>query len=270
AKVRRMSYGGSGSITFDWQSSTTDVHIGALSAGIDPSGNISLLWVSSESTPKLYLTVLGNTGTVLRTPFVLTDTDAALPTNPAVAVGEHGYVSATWVDRRPGKRAVYYQILDNSYQLIDVNQPVSSSSPEVMKTPAISAQYGRAWFAWADSRSDGFNIYANNLVYLPTDANGGENNLPESFSLGQNYPNPFNPTTEIFFTLSARARVSLVLYNMLGQQVRTLVDATLPVGRHSVNWDGKDYSGKQVASGVYLYRLVAGDKTQTKKMELLK
>ncbi len=271
AKVRRMAYGGGSSITFNWHSTTADVHISELSSGVDPSGSVSLLWTSSESVPKLYLTVLGNAGTVIRTPFVLTDTDAALPGQPAVAVGDHGYVSAAWVDRRLGRRAVYYQILDNSYQLVGVNQPVSSSSPEIMQMPAVASQNGRAWFAWADSRSNGFNIYANNLVFLPTDADGGRNdNLPTAFSLSQNYPNPFNPTTEISFALPSRTKVSLIVYNMLGQQVRTLVNDDMPAGAHSVSWDGTDNSGTSVASGIYLYRLSAEGKARTKKMELLK
>ena len=270
AKIRRMTYGGSASLTFSWSSTTTGVHVNDLSAGVDLSGNISLLWNSVEAVPKLYLTVLGNTGTVLRTPFVISDNVAAIPTQPGVSVGSSGYVSATWVDHRDGKRVIYYQLLDNSYIPIDVNNRVSSTSPEIQQNPSTSTQFGRAWYTWADSRSNGFNIYANNLVYLPTDANDGGDNLPESFGLSQNYPNPFNPSTEISFSLPVKSQVSLVIYNMLGQQVRSLVNTTLSAGEHRVVWDGTEASGKPVASGIYLYRLEAGGKAMSKKMELLK
>ena len=92
-----------------------------------------------------------------------------------------------------------------------------------------------------------------------------EPELPREFSLGQNYPNPFNPSTEINFALPTACDVSLEIYNITGQRVTTLVDAYLEAGQHSVLWDA--WSN---ASGVYFYRLTAGEFTETKKMMLLK
>ncbi len=94
--------------------------------------------------------------------------------------------------------------------------------------------------------------------------------LPASFSLMQNYPNPFNPTTVIEFTVPQRCKVELVIYNLLGEKVTTLVSQDMPTGKYRVSWDGKNESGKEVASGVYFYKLKAGDFTATKKMVLLK
>jgi flagellar hook assembly protein FlgD len=94
--------------------------------------------------------------------------------------------------------------------------------------------------------------------------------LPTNFSLSQNYPNPFNPSTTIDVALPRRAHITLIVYNILGQQVTTLLDETLPAGPHSVTWDGLDATGRQVASGLYLYRLVADDFSETKKMVFLK
>ncbi len=94
--------------------------------------------------------------------------------------------------------------------------------------------------------------------------------LPKSYSLSQNYPNPFNPTTTIEFKVAAASRVSVDIFNMLGQRVRKLVDEHLPAGNYATEWDGGDESGNRVASGVYLYRLQAGDFTDTRKMTLLK
>ena len=92
-----------------------------------------------------------------------------------------------------------------------------------------------------------------------------EPELPREFSLGQNYPNPFNPTTEINFALPTACDVTLEIYNITGQRVTTLVDSYLEAGQHSVLWDASSN-----ASGVYFYRLTAGEFTETKKMMLLK
>lgn len=90
--------------------------------------------------------------------------------------------------------------------------------------------------------------------------------LPKTFTLGQNYPNPFNPTTQIRYNLPAAVTVSLVIYNSLGQEVRKLVDDRQSPGYHIVVWDGRDQSGRPVPSGVYFYRLNAGNFTAAKKM----
>jgi flagellar hook assembly protein FlgD len=89
-------------------------------------------------------------------------------------------------------------------------------------------------------------------------------------ALAQNLPNPFNPQTTISFTHAERARATLSVYDVKGRLVRTLVDEMIGEGYQERVWDGKDASGSQVGSGVYFYRLTAGDKTLTKKMVFLK
>ncbi|MFQ5605449.1 MAG: FlgD immunoglobulin-like domain containing protein, partial [bacterium] len=94
--------------------------------------------------------------------------------------------------------------------------------------------------------------------------------VPSSFALKQNYPNPFNPSTIISYQLSAVSDVELTIYNQLGQEIRTLVNARKPAGTFQIEWNGRDRVGKQVASGVYLYRLKAGSFVQVRKMVLLR
>jgi hypothetical protein len=94
--------------------------------------------------------------------------------------------------------------------------------------------------------------------------------LPVSFSLGQNYPNPFNPATIIRYAVATRSQVTIEVINMLGQRVRMLVNDTKPAGSYQVEWDGRDDSGRQVSSGVYLYRFQADDVVLAKKMVLIK
>ncbi|MCX6639907.1 MAG: T9SS type A sorting domain-containing protein [bacterium] len=93
---------------------------------------------------------------------------------------------------------------------------------------------------------------------------------PFEFSLDQSYPNPFNATTKINYTLPNILPVKLVVYDVMGRQIRILVDGAQIAGQHTAIWDGKDASGKIAASGVYLYAIKAGDNLEYRKMVLLK
>lgn len=104
---------------------------------------------------------------------------------------------------------------------------------------------------------------------IPVGSTGPEP-LPSMFELAQNRPNPFNPTTTIDFYIDSQGDITLEVFNVLGQLVKTLVDRPMAPGQYSVVWDGTDTEGARMASGVYLYRLKSGDASQTKKMVLLK
>lgn len=93
---------------------------------------------------------------------------------------------------------------------------------------------------------------------------------PAEFSLSQNYPNPFNPVTNFRFTLAKSAHVRIDIFNIVGQRVKTLVDEEMKAGVYAADWDGKDDRGKSVSSGVYFYRMQAGDFSDMKKMLLVK
>ncbi len=93
---------------------------------------------------------------------------------------------------------------------------------------------------------------------------------PEEFVLDQNHPNPFNPETTIRYQLDMPAEVSLAVYSIDGHQVRTLVNRHHPTGAYTVTWKGRDNSGRRVASGVYLYRLQAGERVLTRRMMMIK
>lgn len=93
---------------------------------------------------------------------------------------------------------------------------------------------------------------------------------PAEFALHQNYPNPFNPSTAIGYQLPAFSEVELTVYNLLGQKVRTLVSQKQPAGYYSVRWDGRNERGAPVSSGIYIYKIEAGDYRQSRRMLLLK
>ncbi|MFN0157421.1 MAG: carboxypeptidase regulatory-like domain-containing protein [Bacteroidota bacterium] len=103
---------------------------------------------------------------------------------------------------------------------------------------------------------------------------GGETGTPERFELAQNYPNPFNPSTTISFNLPANSNVTLSVYNLIGQEITTLMNDKMNAGSYDVVWNGKDHSGRSVASGIYFYRLKAtsesGNFNEMRKMVLVK
>jgi len=98
----------------------------------------------------------------------------------------------------------------------------------------------------------------------------GTSFLPQTPRLKQNFPNPFNGETVIPFSLPAGGEVELGVYDLAGQQVTTLVRGTRPAGAHAARWDGRDESGRDLASGVYLYRLRSGGRAETRKLVLLR
>ena len=92
-----------------------------------------------------------------------------------------------------------------------------------------------------------------------------DNFVPVTNYLFQNYPNPFNPETVIEYSLPRASKVSLVIYNLRGEEVIRILDENQPAGFHQVTWNASD-----VVSGIYFYRLQVGDYIETKKMVLLK
>jgi len=108
------------------------------------------------------------------------------------------------------------------------------------------------------------------LHFIYSGGTTGVGDLPATFDLGYNYPNPFNPSTTIKFAVPTAGHVSLTVYDLAGRLVRTLIDGDLPAASHAVVWDGRNASGRQVASGTYYYRLTSTGFDQTRKMMLIK
>jgi hypothetical protein len=152
------------------------------------------------------------------------------------------------------------------------------------------------WIGIADAGDpylDDGELYANQIAYWPwqgifsyfpqklarihlsssstsIEEDGSEGSIANAFKLDQNYPNPFNPTTVINYELPRPAKVKLNVYNVLGQRIKTLANGLRAAGNHTVVWDGKDQKGRRVASGIYFYKIAAGDYTCVRKMILLR
>lgn len=178
---------------------------------------------------------------------------------------------------KPGKSLVFYQ---NGVQIFSVRPWL----PRVEKFVAIL--YSRPGGTLGESRRTFFDNFRGKENDAEADDDDDDeirendrgkvlnesvfHGLPEGFNLGGNYPNPFNARTTISYSLPAEAEVNLDIYNITGQKVRTLVNKRQTAGYKTVMWDGRDESGQPVSSGIYIYRIEAGEYRATKKMTLLK
>ena len=95
-------------------------------------------------------------------------------------------------------------------------------------------------------------------------------NLPATFQLYQNFPNPFNAQTVIKYYLKDETQISITVYNLLGKGIITLINEIKTPGLYTIQWDGKGSNGKDVASGIYIYRMEAGKFTESKKLSLIR
>ena len=129
--------------------------------------------------------------------------------------------------------------------------------------------------SWAIGATDGMSgVVISDANTLVIDAGAAlaidESLIPEVFALHQNYPNPFNPVTNIQFDIPEESEVRMEIYNLMGQRVATLVNNTLEPGFHAVKWNGTNDFGKQLSSGMYIYRISANNFTSVKKLILMK
>lgn len=108
------------------------------------------------------------------------------------------------------------------------------------------------------------------FVWNPTGTVSDRTDMPDHYSLSPNYPNPFNPGTNFHFTMKKEGRVTITVYNLLGQKTIDLVDGEFAAGTHTIYWDGLDQNGKAVTSGIYFYRMKTADFEQSRKMVVLK
>jgi hypothetical protein len=139
---------------------------------------------------------------------------------------------------------------------------VSFESRTTFALPGEFPLYG------AVRKADSVFVYRFDVVTDVSD--DSEPSLPSDFSLSQNYPNPFNSSTEIRFSLPRANDIELTIYNLIGQEVKTVAVGNYTAGEHRLSWDGRDNAGNECASGVYLYRLSTDQWSGGKKMLLLK
>jgi len=161
---------------------------------------------------------------------------------------------------------------------VDTDELISTTGTtllNLMKTIGGSTDQKKVTVNWFVVADDGIHQTSSDSRVLTIQNDGitavdEVKELPTKFAVGQNYPNPFNPTTNINYELPKASDVKVVIYNILGQPVRTLVNAKQEAAYYTITWDGKNDNGMSVSTGTYIYRVTAGEFTATKKMNLLK
>ncbi len=154
--------------------------------------------------------------------------------------------------------------------------PFAQETIEIASAPAGSGSYFHGQFQVRFRSTGGAGPFPNDDWFIDDiilDTPVGieaDAPVPLTFAVSRNYPNPFNPSTTIEYQLPQQREVELIVYNTLGQKVRTLLRQSAPAGYHKVIWDGRNDSGQPVASGIYLYRFSAGDYRMIRKMVLLR
>jgi hypothetical protein len=167
----------------------------------------------------------------------------------------NGYhVTSNFVDRATGNWSLY--LCDGTWTLFPPDIPGYDKPDSVI-------------LIIGESPDDNRTV---NFVYSITSYSPQEQEivLPQQFFLNQNHPNPFNAGTSIGFELPARSEVNITVYNILGQPVAVVADGIFPAGSHTVEWNGKSENGTELSSGIYFYRMSAGQNVFVKKMVVLK
>jgi hypothetical protein len=148
--------------------------------------------------------------------------------------------------------------------------PAMSQPLTVTFKPQTAGNFaGWIGFVSNDPQTDTLRVYVQGTGKQVTGI-AESSEIPTTYGISPNYPNPFNPTTTIKYQLPQSSEVELLIYNVLGQKVKTVLDQRVEAGYHSVEWDGRNDMGMQVGSGIYIYRFRADNFLKVQKMILMK
>ena len=160
---------------------------------------------------------------------------------------------------------------------LELDPPLTFEAGDQIKLVTTYNNWTNNWINYGPLSTDEMQFVF--YIYYTGQVTGLDHDAPqtavESFSLAQNYPNPFNPTTLISYTIGTRqlpatGNVTLTIYDLLGRKTKTLVNESKSAGKYSVTWDGRDAMGNPMSSGIYIYRLQAGNYVQNRKMLLIR
>jgi hypothetical protein len=265
-------------------SNITCPSIAADISGGQYNGNIYVAFCDSRNgDPDIFLSRSTNRGDNWSAPLRINNDavgNGKLQCWPWIEVNDNGNIAIVFYDTRNSAtnnivEAYLAHSTDGGLTFSNINlstQPSPTNQPnnDVRFGDYIGLDYynGRVVPVWTDERAGGFNMECyTSIISTPLSVNELTGGIPDRFELNQNYPNPFNPTTNLEFGISKLGFVSLKIYDLLGKEVAVLVNERLAPGSYSYQFSTVNY---QLASGVYFYRLSAGEFTDTKRMMLLK
>ncbi len=244
------------------------------SVDMNGDGKFVITWVdTSNSQRNIYAARYNESGIQQGSTLTVSSNN----TSPAiakadVAVDSTGASIIVWQDSREGSMDIYFQKYTSVGAANGSNTRAHASrteSSQVKPAVAYVGNNGVYQIIWQDDRNGHWDIYCPVGDPEPlgevTDVENQDETIPVKYSLSQNYPNPFNPSTKIQFSIPQAQNVKLEVYDVLGRQVKTLVDEFKEAGFHEARFDAHNY-----ASGIYIYRIQAGSFIQVRKMLLVK
>ena len=194
------------------------------------------------------------------------------PMQPILKSFDDGSMICSFVYYQGFESDIYYRRLDANGNPADAAPVVLCDARNAQLHPRITTTSNTAFISWIDQRAgrDISGIWGNTVRSSTPNDDALQTPVQQAQIIG-NYPNPFNPSTTISYHLAAEGVAKLDIYNIKGQMVDTLVNEPKARGKHQVVWDGKDFEGREVASGIYFVRLSsAGKSSSTHKMVLMK
>jgi hypothetical protein len=200
----------------------------------------------------------------------LTDHSVPVALSSFVATGQAGAIEVSWTSQTEINALAYH--LQRSNTAEGQYEEIARLEAQGNSETPVSYQYrdedvvaGQTYYYMLVDED----LQGNRTQHGPVFAAAAAE-VPGAYSLMPNYPNPFNPSTAIAYQTPQDGHVTLTIYNVLGQEIRTLVDTHQAAGTHTAMWDGTDAAGHHLNSGVYFYTMKAGNFTQTRKMVLMR
>jgi hypothetical protein len=178
-------------------------------------------------------------------------------TNPVISLGADHNLYVVWQQKSANSTDIMVSARQADEWSPATNVSLSSETSAFPQMAVLDDD--SLLVVWVEGEASPFAILARKIELPITGVSQASDDpeLPSEFRLYQNYPNPFNPETEIKFQLAQDSYVTLSIFNVSGERIRTLVNEQKEAGYHRAIWDGRDESGRQVASGIYLYRIEA-------------
>ncbi len=243
---------------------------------IDQSGNFVIAWMEQlDDSYEICVQRFNVDGIAFGANIRVTTLSVSnLESSLALGVDNDSRFVVAWQEDRNDFYDIYGQLYDNKNAVISpvfkINQDRGKDSP---LKPAIVFKHGRLYSTWSNKENPetDWDIFANVISFEITGVNSTvATEIPTNHALLQNYPNPFNPVTRIKFALPKATHVRITVHDILGREIKDLMDEFKPAGFHLTVWDGKNSSGTETASGIYFYKLVTEYFVQVKKMVKIK
>jgi hypothetical protein len=230
-------------------------------------GNGAFLMLS-ESLDKMYAKIIDTTGTQLKK-FLLVDDSKISNINLMLLDSTH------FITQWTKDKEIYARTFNTKGEIVINNLAIHEDIEAYRDWSNICLNDDKVLFVWSDSRDweQGYNIYGsiyelNQITAIPYILQ--PQNLEPDFYLAQNYPNPFNSSTVIHYELPNSCFTRLEIYNLLGQNVRTIIAENQLPGKYQIQWDGRDEKGNLLPTGIYLWQLLAGKQKSVKKIAFIK